>query len=138
MGKSVPDVTKVALAHGYMGVHNFPLVVAEEACNKSLAMLDEVLPKSTESLRPRLAVRQLRAHALQNMGRTGEALKEYLEIEAHLRTGNHDWPGSATTCLIDSRFTIRDPITQQCADFMVRRLNDVFLALAMRNYAPRT
>lgn len=83
---------KVALANGYMGVHNFPLMIGEKACAVSREMLDQLYPTSRGGLREKLAVRQLRAHALQNMGNIGLALKEMLEIEAAIRTGKHDWP----------------------------------------------
>ena len=82
---------KVALAYSYMGVHNYPLVVAEDACAASGEMLKEIYPNDGDGLRPKLAVRQLRAHALQNMGRTGQALREMLEIEAAMSEGGRDW-----------------------------------------------
>jgi hypothetical protein len=92
VGESKADLSKVAYAHGYMGVHNFPLVVAENACAVSNDLLGEIYPGKDEGLREKLAVRQLRAHALQNMGRTSQALKEMLEIEAALTEANEHWP----------------------------------------------
>ncbi len=85
-------LSKVARANGYMGVHNFPLMIGEKACAASRDMLDELYKKSSEGLRERLAVRQLHAHALQNMGRIGMALREMLEIEAAVRDANENWP----------------------------------------------
>jgi|GEM_PF-3613548 len=83
---------KVALANGYMGVHNFPLMVGEKACAASREMLDQLYPKGGDGLREKLAVRQLRAHALQNMGHIGLALQEMLEIEAAIRNEKQNWP----------------------------------------------
>lgn len=91
-GAAETHLSKVALAHGYMGVHNFPLVVAENACAISEGLLGEIYPGRKEGLRQKLAVRQLRAHALQNMGRTSQALKEMLEIEAALVESGEHWP----------------------------------------------
>lgn len=92
MDESKAALSKVALAHGYMGVHNFPLMIAENACSISNDMLREIYRKESEGLREKLAVRQLRAHALQNMGRTSEALREMLEIDASLSEAGQDWP----------------------------------------------
>jgi hypothetical protein len=83
---------KVALANGYMGVHNFPLMIGERACAASREMLDELYPRSRDGLREKLAIRQLRAHALQNMGHIGLALREMLEIEAAIRDARQSWP----------------------------------------------
>jgi hypothetical protein len=91
-GEAKASLSKVALAHGYMGVHNFPLVVAEKACAISEELLGEIYQGRNEGLREKLAVRQLRAHALQNMGRTSQAIKEMLEIEAALVEMNQHWP----------------------------------------------
>jgi tetratricopeptide (TPR) repeat protein len=92
VGESKEDLSKVALAHGYMGVHNFPLVVAENACALSNDLLGEIYHRRDEGLKEKLAVRQLRAHALQNMGRASQAIKEMLEIEASLTEANQHWP----------------------------------------------
>jgi hypothetical protein len=86
------SLSQVALAYGYMGVHNYPLLLAENACELSGKMLSQIYPETNDGLRNKLAVRQLRAHALQNMGRTGLALKEMLEIEAALCESKHNWP----------------------------------------------
>lgn len=83
---------KVALANGYMGVHNFPLMIGERACAASGTMLDELYPTSGKGVREKLAVRQLRAHALQNMGRLALSLREMLEIEATIRGKKERWP----------------------------------------------
>jgi hypothetical protein len=88
-------LAKVALAYGYMGVHNFPLVVAEDACIMAVAFLEELYPGKGNGLRDKLAVAQLRAHALQNMGRTGLALQHMLEIDAALRESGGEWPDVA-------------------------------------------
>jgi hypothetical protein len=92
VGESKADLSKIALAYGYMGVHNYPLMVAEKACATASEMLAELYPKEGAGLRFKVAVRQLRAHALQNMGRTGLALQEMLEIEARLSEEGYDWP----------------------------------------------
>ncbi|HEV7642781.1 MAG TPA: hypothetical protein VGO50_02460 [Pyrinomonadaceae bacterium] len=85
------EIAKIPLAYSYMGVHNFPLVVAEDVCTRASQMLDEIYEKETDGLRQKLTVRQLRAHALQNMGKTGLALQEMLEIEATLEENPADW-----------------------------------------------
>jgi hypothetical protein len=90
-GMPVELLANVALAYGYMGVHNFPLVAAENACDTALALLDRIYSGKEEGRRERLALRQLRAHALQNMGQTSRALQEMLEIEAALRSCE-PWP----------------------------------------------
>lgn len=92
VNKPKDDLAKIALAHSYMGVHNYPLMMAENACAISSGMLNEIYPIEGDGLRHKLAVYQLRAHALQNMGHTGQALKEMLEIEAILREDNLNWP----------------------------------------------
>jgi len=84
-------LSKVALANGYMGVHNYPLMIGEKACAASRDMLDELYKKSNEGLHDKISVRQLHAHALQNMGRIGLALREMLEIEAAVRDANETW-----------------------------------------------
>lgn len=91
-GESREFLSRAALAYGYMGVHNYPLLLAEVACYLSSQMLSELFPRDRDGLRDKLAIRQLRAHALQNMGRTGLALKEMLEIEAMLIETKGDWP----------------------------------------------
>lgn len=88
----VSVLCKVALANGYMGVHNFPLMIGEKACAASREMLDQLYPNRGDGLREKLAVRQLRAHALQNMGHIGLALQEMLEIEASIRDARQNWP----------------------------------------------
>ena len=90
----VEFLAKVALTYGYMGVHNFPLVAAEAACELSLALLAEIYPGEEEGRHDQLAVKQLRAHALQNMGETGRALEAMLEIETTLRDCE-PWPDIA-------------------------------------------
>lgn len=91
LGLPNDEIAKIAVAYSYMGVHNYPLVVAEDACAKSNQMLSEIYEKENDGLRQKLAVRQLRAHALQNMGQTGRALQEMLEIEAALEESAMDW-----------------------------------------------
>jgi hypothetical protein len=88
-------LAKVALAYGYMGVHNFPLVIAEDSCAMALMFLRELYPGDQDGLREKLAVAELRAHALQNMGRTGLALQQMLEVDATLRECGGDWPDVA-------------------------------------------
>jgi hypothetical protein len=121
--KPVEVLAKITLAYGYMGVHNFPLVVAEEACAKALAMLGEIFPKEAEGRHEKLAVAQLRAHALQNMGHTSRALQAMLEIEAEL----HDcepWP--------DVAFDLHDRFSEY-----YRKMNHACLMDSYDRYAKR-
>jgi hypothetical protein len=92
IGRTKSSLSKVVLAYAYMGVHNYPLLMTEKACALSSKMLAQIYPVAEEGLRSKLAIRQLRAHALQNMGRTGLALKEMLEIEATVIENKKHWP----------------------------------------------
>ena len=92
IGKPKELLAKIAVANGYMGVHNYPLVIADDACLASLDMLQKIYPKREDGSRQKLAIAQLHAHALQNMGRTGAALKEMLEIESAIREHKRHWP----------------------------------------------
>jgi hypothetical protein len=78
---------KIALVQGYMGVHNFPLLQGELACLRAEQMLEQLYPEPSQGLSHKLAIRQLRAHALQNMGRTTEAYRIMLELEAQINEG---------------------------------------------------
>lgn len=80
-------VAKIALTKGYMGVHNFPLLQGEQACSHAELMLQRLYPRENQGVEHRLIIRQLRAHALQNMGRTTEAYKIMLELEAQIKEG---------------------------------------------------
>lgn len=72
------------LSAAYMGVHNFPIAVGVDACDRATAWLTKWTRGGPERRTAQLKIRQLRAHAFQNMGRTALALKEMLEIEADL------------------------------------------------------
>lgn len=84
-GAAAADLAKVACALGYMAVHNFPLLHGERACGRAEAMIDSVYAESDAGADYRMAIGQLRSHALQNMGRTGVALRRMMELEAKLK-----------------------------------------------------
>lgn len=81
------DCSKVATALAYMGVHNFPIYIGERSCARAVQML-EALAKGQDGQLELMAIRQLQAHALQNMGRTGEALRLMLELDAEIRVSS--------------------------------------------------
>lgn len=75
----------VALAKAYMGVHNFPLYVGLESCDGASTMLWELYGSEADEQPAHLAVLQLKAHALQNMGRSSEALAIMQRLDVLLR-----------------------------------------------------
>jgi hypothetical protein len=77
--------SNIALATAYMGVHNFPLVQGEMACSSAYKKLIEVYPSAKAGTSYKLAVRQMQAHALQNIGRATESLKIMLELQAEIK-----------------------------------------------------
>jgi hypothetical protein len=85
MAEDAGGLAKVASALGYMGVHNFPLLQGEQACQRAEEMLDLVFGDTGAGAEYRMAIGQLRSHALQNMGRTGVALRRMIELEAHFK-----------------------------------------------------
>ena len=85
LGQDPGGLAKVASALGYMGVHNFPLLQGEQACRRAEEMLEFVFGDSGDGAEYRMAIGQLRSHALQNMGRTGVALRRMIELEAHFK-----------------------------------------------------
>ncbi len=83
-GEALERLIGACLSLAYMGVHNFPIAVGVDACDRATALLTKWARGGPERRAAQLKIRQLRAHALQNMGRTALALKEMLEIEADL------------------------------------------------------
>lgn len=83
-GESKEELSCLAVTMGYMGVHNFPLVQGEKACARASRWLDQIYSASGSGRAHKMAVRQLHAHVLQNMGRTGEALKRMLELQSEI------------------------------------------------------
>jgi len=86
------EIAKVACALAYMGVHNFPLLQGEQACATAENMLETVYSSRADGGQFKLAIHQLRSHALQNMGRTGEALRRMLELEASIKENGDTAP----------------------------------------------
>ena len=84
LSQPVEALAKVAKTMGYMGVHNTTLFQGEQACEQALNWLRELFPNKPNGREHIMAIRQLRAHALQNMGRTREALKEMIELQAEI------------------------------------------------------
>lgn len=85
--ESPDDLARVATTRGYMGVHNFPLYIGVQACDDAIEWISRIAETPEYLLKKRRPLRQLRAHALQNMGRTGEAFRVMLELKAELEVG---------------------------------------------------
>jgi hypothetical protein len=83
--QSPVSLAKVAAAVGYMGVHNFPLVQGERACAQAEDMIRAVYGSAPDGEIFATAIHQLRSHALQNLGRTGLALRRMNELEANFK-----------------------------------------------------
>lgn len=83
-GQGIEKLGRLAVTRGYMGVHNFPLYQGVKACEQSLKWLNALYPKRTDGRNDKLAIQQLQAHALQNMGHVGDALRLMLELQAEL------------------------------------------------------
>jgi len=86
------EVAKIILAKAYMGIHNFPLYIGQQACLEAEQMLKTLYPRKAKRTQLGLSIAQLRAHGLQNMGKTSEALQLMLEIESELRVRNIESP----------------------------------------------
>lgn len=78
---------RLAVTSGYMGVHNFPLFQGEQACHQAIRWLEDVYPEAPDGREWKLALAQLRAHALQNMGRSSESLRIMLELQSEISLG---------------------------------------------------
>lgn len=84
MGKSKDELASVLRTLGYMGVHNFTLFQGVDACGKALSWLQELFPSPLGGRDHKMALKQMRAHALQNMGRTLESYRQMSELQADI------------------------------------------------------
>jgi hypothetical protein len=88
-------LARVLRTMGYMGIHNFTLYQGERACEDALAKLYKLFPtKKGKNLRRdhEMALKQLQAHALQNMGRTVESFRKMSELQADILYNGHGDP----------------------------------------------
>lgn len=83
-GSSPEELFRIASTRGYMGVHNFPLYQGVSACEEAIKWIARVQSLKIDSSNKVRVLRQLQAHALQNMGRTGESLRLMLEIKSEI------------------------------------------------------
>lgn len=84
VGKSKDELAAVLRTLGYMGVHNFTLFQGVDACGKALSWLQELFPSPLGGRDHKMALKQMRAHALQNMGRTLESYRQMSELQADI------------------------------------------------------
>ncbi|WP_350333161.1 ATP-binding protein [Coralliovum pocilloporae] len=115
----------VATAYSYMAVHNFPLLQAIECCNRAEQWVSHIEGKIGRISSKRAAIMQLRAHARQNIGRTGEALRDMLELLANMEQGGPDWDHAV-------RFDLYDRLQEHYRKTNHEVLSDHFGALALQ------
>lgn len=110
------------LSAAYMGVHNFPIAVGVDACERASRWMAKWVAVGPERQVAQLKVRQLRAHAFQNMGRTALALREMLEVEADLKRSPTSDPAL--------KFDLYDRLQEHYRKVNHRRLSDSYGLLA--------
>ena len=91
LGKPNRELLRVATAYCYMAVHNFPLVTAVSCCEEAEGWVASLRLEKISPMAHLAAIAQLKAHALQNMGRTGEALRDMLELSAKMDQDATNW-----------------------------------------------
>jgi hypothetical protein len=84
IGKSKDELATILRTLGYMGVHNFTLFQGVDACSQGLSRLEEMFPDPVGGRDHKMALKQMRAHALQNMGRTLESFRQMSELQADI------------------------------------------------------